>query len=130
MKRTHGISALALAAALLAMPALTVPAAGCMMPPPGEESAQLDALLPGVPVSGEPERQDGAVREKYVIIAPAETGATPHIVRWNGLDVAPAPQILVVYGDPAAVRPVPALLYGAAREPRTVQLAVRPADTD
>jgi hypothetical protein len=95
MKRTLGISATAIAAALLAA-SVAMPALACMEM---DEQASVNALrVPGVPVAGATEPAVINPAEKYVILAPVRPGAPPKIVRVGGIDVSPAPDVLVVNG--------------------------------
>ncbi len=97
MKRTTGISATAVAATLL-MSSLAMPAMARMEMSPDEQASLDNLVISGVAVSGisEPAVVDPA--EKYVILDPVRPGAPPRIVRWNGIDVSPAPQVLVIDG--------------------------------
>jgi hypothetical protein len=121
MIRRNGISAIAIATALLVTPMLTVPAAACMLPPPDDASAYNDLLAPAVPISGSPERDGVATGEKYVILAPSQPGRPPQVVRWNGLDVAPAPHVYVVDGKAVARDDISELVAGIGIDPRAIQ---------
>lgn len=95
MKRTLGISATAIAAAMLVTSA-AMPALACMEM---DEQASMNAPRAiGVPVAGDSEPAVINPAEKYVIIAPVRPGAPPQIVRVNGIDVSPAPDVLVIDG--------------------------------
>ena len=97
MKRTLGISATAVAATLL-MTSLAMPAVACMEMSPDEQASLDDFIISGVAVSGSAEPAVIHPAEKYVILEPVSPGAPPQIVRWNGIDVSPAPQVLVIDG--------------------------------
>jgi hypothetical protein len=97
MKPTNRISATAIAAALM-LASLAMPAAACMEMSPDEQASLNDLIISGVPVAGTSEPAVINPAEKYVILAPVRPGAPPQVVRWNGIDVSPAPEVLVVEG--------------------------------
>lgn len=95
MKRTIGISATAIAAALL-VTSVALPAVACMEM---DEQALLNApRAVGVPVTGDSEPAVINPADKYVILRSEHSGTPPKILRVDGIDVSPAPEVLVIDG--------------------------------
>lgn len=95
MKRTLGISATAIAAALIAT-SVAMPAFACMEM--DEQASMNGPRVAGVPVAGDSEPAVVNPAEKYVIIAPERPGERPLILRVGGIDVSPAPEVFAVDG--------------------------------
>ena len=118
MKRTIGISATAIAAALL-VTSVAVPAFACMEM---DEQARMNAPRAiGVPVAGDSEPAVINPGEKYVIINSVRPGAPQQILRVGGIDVSPAPEVLVVDGRAVTQDAKQALAY--VDSPRVLQEA-------
>jgi hypothetical protein len=95
MKRTIGISATAIAAAML-VTSVAMPALACMEM---DEQASLNALhVAGVPVAGATEPAVINPDDSYVILRSEHPGTPPKILRVGGIDVSPAPAVMVIDG--------------------------------
>ena len=95
MKRTLGISATAIAAAML-VTSVAMPALACMEM--NEQASMNGPRVAGVPVVGESEPAVINPGESYVILRSEHPGTPPKILRVGGIDVSPAPAVLVVDG--------------------------------
>ena len=95
MKRTLGISATAIAAAML-VTSVAMPALACMEM--DEQASMNGPRVAGVPVVGESESAVLNPGESYVILRSEHPGTPPKILRVGGIDVSPAPAVLVVDG--------------------------------
>lgn len=95
MKRTLGISTAAMAAAML-VTAVATPALACMEM--DEQASMNGPRAVGVPVVGDSEPAVINPGEKYVIVRSGHPGTPPKILRVGGIDVSPAPEVLVIDG--------------------------------
>ena len=95
MKQTLGISSIAIAAAML-VTSFAMPALACMEM---DEQASLNGpRAAGVPVAGDSEPAVINPTEKYLIVRSGHPGTPPKILRVGGIDVSPAPEVLVIDG--------------------------------
>jgi hypothetical protein len=120
MKRTIGISATAIAAALL-VTVVALPAFACMEM---DEQASLNApRMAGVPIVGDSEPAVINPSDKYVILRSDHPGTPPKILRVGGIDVSPAPEVLVIDGRAVTRDAMQALaLAASARMQQEAQL--------